>query len=177
MFKTFGYGKVVVAVTDSRVQVASGDWTTDQVGQVTSLTGEVYNVKTGSGEPFADDFGAAICNGLNFKGFSCIPLIGPVSDIADQIEAYDPAKTIQVQVRGWRNNIYAISNLDYSFRATVYDRQLNPVATSEIEGNKKLSLAAINPAKSASRAAPKALKEIVEELFDEPSLKAALERR
>jgi len=78
--KAISNRSIVVATHDQRPYIVSGEAKPEVVGIKRGGYGNPFLVSTASGRPLADDMTKVICNGLQRKGFQCIPVSVMASD-------------------------------------------------------------------------------------------------
>ena len=174
-----GKGNVLVLVHDHRSEVLSGGQKSSIVGEVRSLYGDPWQIRTASGKPLAQDVGTAMCNALMERGFGCQaePATSrfPEEEIKKLIEKHAPFRVIKAVISQWESDTYVKTSLKYAISANIYDPNLFSLGYVNLKGEDQLTGNVFtNPAKNASVLVPRALKGILESILNQDKMVAAL---
>lgn len=169
---------VAVAAQDQRSYVQNGEKQPDFVGLQRGGFGNPFNVSTASGKPLAEDMAAAIVRSLKDKGVKTVSVqVNPTDDMNAVITALNNAnaqRLILLSLKHWKSDTYNNVGLAYDLVLQVFDAKGNQLAQKQVSGDDNLGGSAWNPPAHARKALPKAYKEKLEQLLNDPAISSAL---
>ena len=174
-----GRGAVTVLGIDERPYVLAGKKKPDYVGLQRSHVGIPFDVRTGSGRPFAteltDAFGRALAtSGFTPRSIAVVP--GTTLDSARSALLRDrPRRALLVRIVQWESFSMINTSLDYDLEAIVYDGTGKPLASQHLAGSDKFEGHILGAAKISRDVVPTALPQKIEALLDAPAIRAALQ--
>jgi len=171
---------IEVGVVDVRSYVLDDDKSPEFVGFVRGSAGIPINVHTESGEPLAKDMSNDIVASLQAAGVKArqmdvTPTLGPVG-IRQKLIASGADRAVLITLREWKSDSQYRVWLQYDVRLDVFNREGQTLATSQRSGNDNLGGGGLNFdfAPYSRKAVPPAFKAIMEGLFRNPGVAAAL---
>lgn len=179
-----GHRSVVVVTHDQRPYVVSGQTKPDVIGVKREQYGNPWQISTASGHPLAEDMTQVICNGLQKQGFQCIPIQVMPSESTDVVRRRlkeGPGDTaLLLTVRDWRSDTWVKTILDHNTSLEVFDRDGTLLAQTSVQGADKGADTLPGVTSTFSNAMytslPLAMKSILEELLNYPTVVMALQR-
>lgn len=169
---------VAVATQDNRPYVKDGEKDRSYVGNFRGGFGNPFDVTTASGKPLADDMTSVICTSLQKKGFACTPLfVEPNESQAQAIEklrATGAHSSILLTVNEWMSSTFQNTGLSYNLVLTAMDQQGAKVAEKKLQGEEELGGSFWDPPGHAKDAVPRAFKNKLEVLLNDPEMIKAL---
>lgn len=113
-----GHRAIVVATHDQRPYVVSGQTKPDVLGVKREQYGNPWQIRTASGRPLAEDMTQVICDGLQRKGFHCLPMQVMPSESADAVRRRLKEATSEtvllLTVRDWRSDTWVQTIIDHN---------------------------------------------------------------
>ncbi|WP_303978745.1 hypothetical protein [Dongia mobilis] len=177
-FVAAGEYQLAVAVQDQRPFVLDGDKDPNFVGLQRGGFGNPFDVTTGSGKPLAEDFSAAVAKALGAQKFSVkVNTVQPqdtAADITGKLQATGAERLLYLIVRQWKSDTYTNTALLYDLRLSVLGSDSAMLAEKSVVGDEDLGGSIMNPPAHAKAAVPKAFARILEDLFNDPKIVAAL---
>jgi hypothetical protein len=178
-FRASGSYPVAVATLDQRDYVLSLNKSPNFVGLQRGGYGNPFDVITEDGKPLSDNVTAALANSLKAKGFVAVRVETEVRDTSDtavkKLMGASGSRTILLTLREWKTDTYMNVALHYNTLLEVRDPAGTVLATVQIEGKDNLGGSAWNPPAVAKEAAPRALKEKLERLLNDPRVVKVME--
>ena len=179
-FRVSGSYPVAVATRDQRDYVLSLKKSPNFVGLQRGGYGNPFDVTTEDGKPLADNVTAALANSLKAKGFVAVQIKTEVKDTSDTVVKKlmdaSSSRTILLTLREWKTDTYMNVALLYNATLEVRDPVGTVLATVQIEGKDNLGGSAWNPPAVAKEVAPRALKEKLERLLNDPQVVKVMEK-
>jgi hypothetical protein len=171
--------QVKVATHDQRSYVVSGEKKPQFVGLTRGGYGNPFNVRTQSDRPLAEDVTQVICNALQKKGCQCVPVIVAANNSPDEVQRQLRDTTGNVAVlltlHEWKSDTYVGTALIYNITLHVLDGSGTVIAEARTEGRDVLGSNFWDPIGVAYTVVPQALKQKLEELFNQPAVLSALQ--
>jgi hypothetical protein len=169
---------VEVAVVDQRPYVLTYQSAPTFVGVSRGGFGNPFNVNTESGQPLAIDIGNDIvaslqASGLKARLMDVSPTLGPAG-IKQKVIESGADRAVLLTLLEWQADTYQRVWLHYDVRLDVFNREGQPLATSQRTGQDNLGDGGLDPPSHSRKAVPVAFKKIMEELFHDPTVAAAL---
>lgn len=171
-----GSGVLLLDVHDQRPEIVSGDKDASFVGLQRGGFGNPFNVTTASGNALTDDIEVALENALRNSGYTVrtVSIQEALSDSDLDVFSDAEERLLVLRVGAWKTDIYSSMGLDYDLRLTVYDAQGNQLANSTLKADAEAVGGSGVGEKKNSQAATAALAEKLGYLFNESSIKKAL---
>jgi len=172
---------VAVAAYDQRPYVLSGKNSATYTGVTRAAIGVPYGVHTTSGRPLADDFSAAIANGLSAKGIQVTVVTVPYTETREQaIKALlnqGKPRSLLVTIEDWETDQYIDASLTFSLKADVLDASGAVLATNTVTSRRGISgnFFAIQPHTGASAQASLIAQQVLQQLLNDPKIVQALQ--
>jgi hypothetical protein len=169
---------VEVGVVDQRPYVLTNESLPTFVGVSRGGFGEPFHVNTESGQPLAIDIGNDIVASLQASGLKASlmevkPMIEP-AEIQQKLIASGADRAVLLALREWQTDTYHTVELHYDVRLNIFNREGQTLATTQRSGQDNLGDRGFDPASPSRKAIPVAFKKIMEELFHDPTVVAAL---
>lgn len=174
-------GDIAIGVgsQDARAYVISGNKNSNFVGLSRGGFGNTFDVITESGQPLASDISKSISTSLSRKGFKPVIIeLSPGDDDASIIEKLTSSQAprlIFLKLNEWKSDTYSNTALIYNVDLKVMDANGKVLAEKHLEGRDNLKGSVMNAPKYAKKVVPQALKQKIEELFNDSSVQKALE--
>lgn len=166
------------ATLDDRGYVKSGEKAPTFVGLQRGGFGNPFNVSTASGMPLAEDMTAAITASLQSKGVAAKAVAVLSADdrkvALNKLIATGGDRLILLILREWKSDTYQNTKLTYDVTLAIYDKKGKLLGEASMNDSDNLGGSAWDPAKHARQAVPKAFKEKIEKLFNDPKIVSAL---
>ena len=177
-----GASAIAVAVLDKREQVRSGAKRPCFVGTARGGFGNPFNVNIKRYAPLAHVTADVVAKGLATKGFkaSAVKLDHTADDAAAlaAARATGAAKILFVDIHKWQTDTYMQVGMHYLLIARVTDTAGNLLAQSRVtgadDGKDNLKGSAMNPGGYAQKVVPKAFRDQLERLLNDPAIVQAL---
>lgn len=170
---------VEVAVLDQRPYVVTGEKSPNYVGMSRGGFGNPFNVETESGQPLAADMGADIVLALQASGMkaSQMVLAPPVTPVSarELLVRSGADRSVLITLSEWQSDTYQRVFLNYDVKLYVFSRDNQVLAESQRSGEDNLGDGGLDPSSHSRKAIPPAFKGIVESLFKDPKVAAALQ--
>lgn len=171
-----GDGNVGMSVVENRVYVLDGDKKPSFIGLQRGGFGNPFDVNTISGQAFTNDLADTLEKGLRDSGFTVkrLQVTSPgSSEVMAEIEENGEIRNIVLTVNEWKTDIYLDMNLHFDLLLQVVSRDGEVLASNRINGEEKVSGAAMGAEKN-SRLAESALEIKIGRLFNTPDVINAL---
>jgi len=169
---------VAVATLDQRSAVVSGEVPPTDVGVQRGSFGHPFRVETESGLPLADDITTAVSGSLARRGFSAIPVYVTFdkSEAAamQELAGRNPGRSILILLKRWGSETYTNIGLEYNLQLKVMGPDRTILAESSVAGKETIPGSDWNPMEAAGKQVPDALKQVLENLLNEPKVLEAL---
>lgn len=173
-----GQLSIAVATLDQRDDVLAGNCSPSYVGMQRAAYGNPWRVNTESGLPFAQDVTKAVSESLAKKGFRAIPIV--VSHDESEKKALQvlivekPYRSIFILIKKWESDTYTNISLVYDLKLMVIGDNESVLAQTSAAEIKNIPGSFWDPAGEAKKQLPIAFKQIIEKLFNDPQIVAAL---
>lgn len=173
-------GKTVeVAVLDQRPYVVSNEKSPNFAGVSRGGFSNPFDVETESGQALAADMGADIVSALQASGMKAsqmvlAPSATPVS-ARQQLVASGTDRSVLITLSEWQSDTYQRVFLKYDLKLYVFSHDNQVLAESQRTGEDNLGDGGLDPASHSRKAIPPAFKGIIESLFKDPKVAAALQ--
>jgi len=169
---------VEVGVLDQRPYVLDNDKSPSFVGLSRGGFGNPFNVNTESGNPLATDMGTDIvsslqASGVKAKQMDLAPTLGP-DEARQKLVGSGAERAVLITLLEWKADTYQRVWLHYDVSIDVFNREGQTLATSQRSGEDNLGDGGMDPPSHSRKAVPPAFKAIVEGLFHDPAVAAAL---
>ena len=165
---------VAVATSDQRRVVVTGECAPTYIGMQRAGFGNPWRVNTASGLPLADDVTKAVSESLSKKGYNPLPVYIKYSDdesrISELLGAKKAERSLLFTIKKWESDTYMNIGLDYEIELTVYNRELEKLASARVVENKNLPGSFWDPPLAAKREVPMAFKAALEALLNDPKV-------
>jgi hypothetical protein len=175
-----GNGVVAVASQDQRSYIVSGRNQPQLVGVVRGAFGNPLYMNTDTGRPLADEMGEVIAGALKRQGYETlsIPISPdePVPQVLEKLMDTVAAKLIHFQINGWKSDTYNRIRLEYLLSLSVFDQTGQLLAEKQVSGDENLGGGGFNIVRGTRKKVPVAFKAIMENLFNAPEIRNALEQ-
>jgi hypothetical protein len=169
---------VEVGVLDQRPYVLDKDKSPAFVGVSRGGFANPFDVETESGEPLATDMGSDIVLGLRASGVKASQMVLAPSlkptDARQQLVNSGADRSVLITLLEWKSDTYQRVFLNYDVRLNVFNRENEMLATSQRSGEDNLGDGGLDPPSHSRKAVPPAFKSIMEGLFKDPKVAAAL---
>lgn len=170
---------VAVAVLDQRHYVVSNEKSPNFVGVSRGGFSNPFDVETESGQPLAADMGADIVSALQAAGLkaSQIVLAPSVTPVRARQQLVDSGaeRSVLITLTEWQSDTYQRVFLKYDVKLYVFNRENQVLAESQRSGEDNLGDGGLDPPSHSRKAIPPAYKGIMESLFKDPKVTAALQ--
>ena len=169
---------VEVGVLDQRPYVLDNDKSPTFVGRSRGGFGNPFNVNTESGEPLATDMGNDIvsslqASGVKAKQMDLMPTLGSAG-AQQKLVGSGSDRAVLITLWEWNSDTYQRVWLNYVVSIDVFNREGQTLATSQRSGEDNLGDGGMDPPSHSRKAVPLAFKAIIEGLFHDPTVAAAL---
>ncbi len=169
---------VAVAVQDSRPYVLSGNKPTEFVGLSRGGFGNPFDVTTSSGRPLAQDMTMSIVSALSEKKIAASAIMLPQGADATTVQALliksSADRKIWMILTEWKADTYGTTALLYDVTLRILGPDGQERGKKRIEGKDNLGGGVINMPEYSREALPKAFRNKLEELLNDPVTAAAL---
>ena len=169
---------VSVTTSDQREYVVSGQSTPDLVGMQRGGFGNPFDVLTASGRPLSSEFTGAIKNALERNGVKVVAIdtkpSKPSQPAMAELVASAGDRLLLLSVKEWIGDSQVNTEVRYDLDLIVADSSGKTLATKTYQGSRSLGGSQINPPGHAKEVMPKAFKEAIEDLLNNPAIVAAL---
>lgn len=169
---------LAVGVHDQRSFVLSGEKTSDFVGLSRGGYGNPFDVTTVSGLSLAEDILDSVVAALRDKGSNATPvsLAFPLSpaEAVDRLIETGRDRLVLVTIKAFKSDTFVNVRFVYNVVLQVFDGSGGEVASSQVSGDRNLGGSFMNPPSHAKKAVPKAYNDIMDELFSQPQIRAAM---
>ena len=171
---------VAVAAYDQRPYVLSGKNSATYTGVTRAAIGVPYGVHTTSGKPLADDFSAAIANGLSAKGIQVTVVTVPYTETRDQaiktLLTQGKPRSLLVTIEDWESDQYIDASLTFTLKAEVFGISAEPLASNTVTSRRGISgsILDIQPHNRASAQASLIAQQVLQQLLNDPKIVEAL---
>ncbi|MGQ0618676.1 MAG: hypothetical protein ACT4QA_01980 [Panacagrimonas sp.] len=173
-----GTGKLVVATSDQRSFIKSGDKAPDFVGLQRGRFGNPFDVRTATGLPLSDDMSESMTLSLGFAGFDAqVVKTVPSESLAavkTRLLQAKPRRALLLEVREWKSDTLKRAALSYNLSLTVYGPLGEAMGTKAVQGHEDLGGTFFNASKSAGKNVPEAFRRKLEQLLNAPEVQKGL---
>jgi hypothetical protein len=170
--------KVSIATWDQREQIVSGSRKPDFVGYTRSGAGIAYPMGTTSGKSFADIMSTNISSSFSSKGSPTSVIITntnePESTIIDDLKKSGNNRLILINCKQFHTDGYGATSLLYNLIINIYSGNGTIIKQKTFSGKRPLGgSVAWGPGKY-QQYMPEAFKNLIEEIFNDTEITAAL---
>jgi len=170
-----GSGEVGLAVVEDRADVLSGDKKPDFVGVQRATLGNPWGVSTVSGNSLVQDFSETLEIALTKSGFDVTVLDGISNENpGTAVAAVGKDRNVMLKVSDWRTDIYMNMTLFYDLTLSVLSGDGAVLASTQSQGEEKLSGASMTAAGNA-KTATSALETKIARMFNDQTIRDALQ--
>ncbi|MGE0093099.1 MAG: hypothetical protein AB7M05_14000 [Alphaproteobacteria bacterium] len=172
---------VAVAAYDQRPYVLSGKNSATYTGVTRAVVGVPYGVHTSSGRPLADDFSAAIANGLSAKGIQVTVVTVPYTETREQaiktLLNQGKPRSLLVTIEDWESDQYIDASLTFTLKAEVFGTSAEPLASNTVTSRRGISgsILDIQPHNRASAQASLIAQQVLQQLLNDQKIVQALQ--
>lgn len=170
--------QIAIGVQDRRPYVLDGNKAPTFVGLQRGGFGNPFDVNTSSGRPLADDVRLSITGALQRSGATVLPVsVASRADAATARRALVAAgapRSLLMTISEWKADTMNNTALYFALQLEVLDREGQTVGQAAVSGRDNLGGSFVNPPAHANAAVPAAYQRKIEELFQSPSVQAAL---
>ncbi|MFI5152520.1 MAG: hypothetical protein ACHQET_04255 [Chitinophagales bacterium] len=168
-----------LATWDQREQVLKNARLPDFVGYTRSGAGIAYPMGTENGLPFTDNMSSSISNSLKKHG-STVSIVNTQytekeSRILDRLKKTKSKKLILINCREFYTDGYGATSLMYNLDVKVYSDQAELLKEKNFMDKKSLGGSVAWGPGDYKKYMPAAFKRLLEEIFNDPDLTAALQ--
>jgi hypothetical protein len=183
-FSASGSKQLAVAVLDQRKYVVFGKESPDYTGYVVSSGIQVSKnpIHTASGNPLAVDMTYSIAASLKNKGFKAVSIIVPFTDTQNKVlvklKNTDSKRLVLLTLNKWEADAYnGEMVLICNVTLQVFDTNGNVIATAKIveDEDNTVGVGGFDWIGDSLTIVPKAYKEELEKLFNDPAIVKALQ--
>lgn len=165
---------VAVGVQDRRPYIISRAKDQDFVGLSRGGWGNPFDVTTASGKPLADEFAAAIANGLRRDDASVtviqlLPSLPPF-EARQALVNTGAEKALLLALNEWKADTYSTTGLIYDIELLILGSDGTVLARTTRKGKDDLGGSAWNPPAHSREAVPIAFRSKLEELFSDADI-------
>lgn len=170
--------KISIATWDQRIQILDGSRKPDFVGYMRSGAGIAYPMGTDDKRPFVDILSTNISSALTSNGSSVniVPTKSSEaeSDILDALKKTNNKKLILINCKQFVTDGYGAETLTYELIVNIYSNDGNLLKQKSFANKKALGGNAFWGPGKYSRYMPEALKDLIEEIFNDSDIISAL---
>jgi hypothetical protein len=167
-------GPFAVGVQDRRPYIISRAKDENFVGLSRGGWGNPFNVTTASGRPLADDFAAAIADGLrrNDASVTVIQLLPGLPPFQARQALVDTGaeKAVFLALNEWKADTYSTTGLIYDIELLILGADGTVLARATRKGKDDLGGSAWNPPAHSREAVPIAFRSKLEEIFSDADI-------
>lgn len=178
-FAASGEEDIALAVHDQRPDILSGNKEEHWAGSQRGGWGNPFDVDTASGQPLAADLSQVISRALHDQGFDVETLSVSARQSRDQVlqamALGDAGRQVLLTMHQLKSDTYNNATLHYELLLEVFDAGGELLASTNSQGARKVGGSFWNAPEAAKQAVPPAIAELLEELFNQPRIIAALE--
>jgi hypothetical protein len=169
---------MTIATWDQREQVLAGARKPDFVGYTRSGAGIAYPMGTESGRPFADilsnDIAVALTKKGNKASFIVTNSSDPEANIIKKLVKSGKNRLLLINCKQFFTDGYGKNSLLFDLIVHVYSGDGTPMAEKEFHGKWELGGTFMWGPGDYKQYMPNAFKRLVEEIFNDPEIAAAL---
>lgn len=162
-----------IAVWDQRKLVLNGSRKADFVGYLRSGAGIAYPMGTLSGKPFTDEIAINISSSFKRNGLIAFAINTTFNDnestILNNLKKNSCDKLILIKCNQLHSDGYERKILLYNLQVSIYDKEGTQIERKSFNGEKYLGRGM-----KYKTYIPIGMKELIEEIFNDPSIKNAL---
>jgi hypothetical protein len=172
--------RIGLATWDQREQVLKADGRKpDFVGYMRSGVGIAYPMGTENGMPFTDNASASISASLKKKGNTVnVVLTQPTeqkSHILEQLRKTKTNRLVLIDCRQFVSDGYGEISLTYNLQVNIYSENGDLTKEKTFNGIKPIGGSKMWGAGKYHEYMPEAFKKLIEEIFNDPEIRAALQ--
>jgi hypothetical protein len=167
-----GNSVISLAVHDQRSYVKTGGKHPNFIGLQRGWFGEPYDVMTEDGRPLANNMAQAIATSLGNKGYTIrlvtVTHTDTLQEVLNKLVSPETDRALLLTVKEWKTDTKTSGRLIFDLALVVFDAKKHILIEKGISSSKE------DIGTNPKNAAPNALKDKIQLLFNDPSVVAVL---